>query len=80
MSLQPLVEKLVKNLVEEPDAVSVEETEDRGATLYNVTVAPNDVGRIIGKDGRVITCVRHIVGAAGSKQRTKTYVKVVTDD
>lgn len=80
MSLQPLVENLVKNLVEEPDAVTVEESEDRDATLFSVTVAPNDVGRIIGKDGRVITCVRHIVGAAGSKKRAKTYVKVVTDD
>ena len=80
MSLQPLVEKLVKNLVEEPDAVNVEEGEDRDATVFHVTVAPNDVGRIIGKDGRVITCVRHIVGAASAKKRTKTYVKVVTDD
>ena len=80
MSLQPLVENIVKNLVEEPDAVTVEETTDRGAQVYNVTVAPNDVGRIIGKDGRVITCVRHIVGAAGSKRRQKTYVKIVTED
>lgn len=80
MSLKPLVESLVKNLVEEPEAVSVEETTDRGVQLFNVTVAPNDVGRIIGKDGRVITCVRHIVGAAGSKQRQKTIVKVLTQD
>ncbi|MCH8978662.1 MAG: KH domain-containing protein [Armatimonadetes bacterium] len=80
MSLQPLVENIVKNLVEEPEAVTVEEIEDRGAQVFNVTVAPNDVGRIIGKDGRVITCVRHIVGAAGSKQRQKTYVKIVTED
>jgi predicted RNA-binding protein YlqC (UPF0109 family) len=80
MSLKPLVETLVKNLVEEPDVVNVVEENDRGTHLYNVTVAPNDVGRIIGKDGRVITCVRHIVGAAGSKKRQKTVVKVVTQD
>lgn len=80
MSLQPLVENIVKNLVEEPESVTVEEIEDRGAQVFNVTVAPNDVGRIIGKDGRVITCVRHIVGAAGAKQKQKTYVKIVTDD
>ena len=80
MSLKPLVESLVKNLVEEPDSVKVEESKDRDAQLYKVTVAPNDVGRIIGKDGRVITCVRHIVGAAGAKQRLKTVVKVQTED
>jgi predicted RNA-binding protein YlqC (UPF0109 family) len=80
MSLKPLVETLIKNLVEEPEAVNVEESSDRGATLYKVKVAPNDVGRIIGKDGRVITCVRHVVGAAGAKQRRKTVVKVETED
>jgi predicted RNA-binding protein YlqC (UPF0109 family) len=80
MSLKPLVETLVKNLVEEPDVVKVEESSDRGTKFFNVTVAPNDVGRIIGKDGRVITCVRHFVGAAGAKQRQKTIVKVVTED
>jgi predicted RNA-binding protein YlqC (UPF0109 family) len=80
MSLKPLVETLVKNLVEEPDSVTVEESKDRDAQIYKVTVAPNDVGRIIGKDGRVITCVRHVVSAAGSKQRLKTVVKVQTED
>ena len=80
MSLKPLVETLVKNLVEEPDSVAVEESKDRDAQIYKVTVAPNDVGRIIGKDGRVITCVRHVVSAAGSKQRLKTVVKVQTED
>lgn len=80
MSLKPLVENLVKNLVEEPESVSVDEINDRGTDVYNVTVAPNDVGRIIGKDGRVITCVRHVVSAAGAKNRQKTVVKIVTED
>ena len=80
MSLKPFVEALIKDLVEEPDSVNVEEADDRGVKLYNVTVAPNDVGRIIGKDGRVITCVRHVVGAAASKRREKAVVKVLTQD
>ena len=79
-SQKELVETLIKYLVEEPDSVNVTETTDRGTKLYNVTVAPNDVGRVIGKDGRVITCVRHFVAAAGSKNRQKTVVKVVTQD
>lgn len=80
MSLKPLVEHLIKSLVEEPDAVSIEESDDRGATVYGITVAPNDVGRIIGKEGRVITCVRHVVSAAGAKKQQKTFVKVLTQD
>ena len=80
MSQKQLVETIMTYLVEEPDAVNVEEATDRGTLLYNVTVAPNDVGRVIGKDGRVITCVRHFVAAAGSKNRQKTVVKVLTQD
>lgn len=80
MSLKPLVESLVKHLAEEPDSVTVEESKDRDAQLYNVRVAPNDVGRIIGKEGRVITCIRHVVSAAGAKHRLKTVVKVVAED
>jgi predicted RNA-binding protein YlqC (UPF0109 family) len=79
MSLTPMVEEIVKNCVLEPDSVSVEEAEDRGAMIYTVTVAPNDVGRIIGKDGRVISCIRQVVGAAGAKARSKAIVKVKTD-
>lgn len=80
MSLSGLVEEAVKLLVNEPEAVSVESTDDRGTTVYTVTVAPNDVGRVIGKEGRVISNVRQIVGAAGAKAKQKTVVKVKTDD
>lgn len=80
MSLKPLVEHLIKSLVEEQDAVRVEESTDRGAVVYGVTVAPNDFGRVIGKEGRVISCVRHVVGAAGAKIQKKTFVRVLNPD
>ena len=79
MSFKPLVEKVIETLVLEPEAVSVEEVEDRGAQVYHVTVAPNDVGRVIGKDGRVISCVRQLVDAAAAKAKVKAHVKVVTE-
>ncbi len=80
MSLKPLVEHLIKSLVEETESVKVEESNDRGALVYEITVAPNDVGRIIGKEGRVISCVRHVVNAAGAKKQQKAFVKVLTPD
>ncbi|MCU0317425.1 MAG: KH domain-containing protein [Fimbriimonadaceae bacterium] len=79
MSLLPLVEQTIKLIVNEPEAVTVREGQDKAATIFTVTVSPNDVGRVIGKDGRVITCIRQLVGAAGQKARQKTVVKVETN-
>ncbi len=79
MSLLPLVEQTIKLLVQDPDAVTVDESMDRGAAIFVVNVAPGDVGRVIGKDGRVISCIRQVINAAGAKARVKTVVKVVTD-
>ncbi|MCW5936040.1 MAG: KH domain-containing protein [Fimbriimonadaceae bacterium] len=79
MSLSDFVQRLVELTVLEPDSVSVQQSADRGATIYLVSVAPNDVGRVIGKDGRVITCIRQLVSAAGAKAKQRTVVKVVTE-
>lgn len=79
MAVRNLVETLVKLVVDEPDSVRVNETKDRGAIVYNVQVSSSDVGRVIGKDGRVISCIRQVVGAAGAKARLRTYVKVPTE-
>jgi len=79
MNLTPLVEKLVKNIVTEPEAVSVDAAKGPDGLVFNVTVSPNDVGKVIGKNGRVISAVRYVVSAAAAKGRQKAYVKVVTD-
>ncbi len=80
MSISGFIEKTVQLCVHEPDSVSVSETKDRGALVYQVRVAPNDVGRIIGKEGRVISSIRQVATAVGAKARTKVFVKVVTED
>ncbi len=79
MKLQPLVEYIVKSIVSEPDAVVVEERGEREGTIFLVTVAPNDVGKIIGKNGRVITSVRQFVSACAAKSRRRAMVKVNAD-
>lgn len=75
----PLIENLVQSIVAEPEAVSVEEKKDRDGTTYFVRVAPNDVGKVIGKSGRVVSAIRYVVSAAASKARLKAFVKVVTE-
>ncbi len=79
MSLSPFVAALVKEIVSSPDEVSVEEFQDRGDTVFQVTVSPEDVGRIIGRDGRVISRVRYVVAGVGQKSKLRTKVKIVAD-
>jgi len=79
MSYGPLVEHLVQSIVSDPGAVQVRETREQGALVYFVTVAPGDVGKVIGKSGRVVSAVRYLVSSAAAKSRTKAFVKVVTD-
>ena len=59
-----LIEFLVRALVEDPEAVVVEELEEDGDLVYEVTVAEGDLGRVIGKGGRVANAIRTIAKAA----------------
>ena len=69
--MRELVEFLARALVEDPDAVEVEEVEENGDLVLEVTVADDDLGRVIGKGGRVANAIRTIAKAAstGSDQR-----------
>lgn len=77
--LSGFVQRLVEAVVDVPDEVEVAQERDRRGYVYMVTVGPDDVGRVIGKQGRVISCIRQVVGAAGEKIRQKAYVKVDAD-
>ena len=59
-----LLEFLVKALVEDPEAVVVEELEEDGDLIYEITVAEEDLGRVIGKGGRIANAIRTIAKAA----------------
>jgi|688.fasta_scaffold132018_4 predicted RNA-binding protein YlqC (UPF0109 family) len=79
MQTENLVDHLVKSMVSEPDAVRVEAKAERDGTVYLVTVAAGDVGKMIGKNGRVISALRNVVGAVAAKGKKRAFVKVVTD-
>ena len=59
-----LLEFLVKALVEDPDAVEIEELEEDGDLVYEISVADGDLGRVIGKGGRVANAIRTIAKTA----------------
>jgi hypothetical protein len=72
-----LLEFLVRALVEDPDAVEVEELEDDGDLVYEISVAEDDLGRVIGKGGRVANAIRTVAKAAAVRLDRRVIVDIV---
>jgi predicted RNA-binding protein YlqC (UPF0109 family) len=76
-SLQALIEYLVKALVDIPEEVSITEVPGDEATTYEVRVASSDLGKVIGKQGRIANALRTVAKAAAMKNKRKVYVEIV---
>ncbi|MCX7798993.1 MAG: KH domain-containing protein [Fimbriimonadales bacterium] len=76
MSYRPFVELLVRQIVDQPEALTIQEEASGNTRTFHVRVAPDDVGRLIGKNGRVVSAVRALVSAVAAKNRERAYVKV----
>ena len=72
-----LIEFLVRALVEDPEAVVVEELEEDGDLVYEVTVAEDDLGRVIGKGGRVANAICTIAKAAAVRIDRRVIVDIL---
>jgi uncharacterized protein len=72
-----LLEFLVKALVEDPDAVEVEELEEDGDLIYEISVAEDDLGRVIGKGGRVANAIRTVAKAAAVRLDRRVIVDIL---
>lgn len=79
MDYRPFVETLVRSVVEKPESLEIEEELEMGARTFYVRVDPEDVGKVIGKRGQVVSAIRCVVSAVAAKSREKAYVKVVTE-
>ena len=77
VKLKNLIEYLVKELVDDPDQVNINEVPGDEATTYEVRVAPEDLGKVIGKQGRIANALRTVAKAAAMKQKKKVYVEIV---
>lgn len=73
--MKELIEYIVKSLVIDEDSVKVTETEEDDETVYHVSVAEDDMGRVIGKSGKVASSIRAIVKSISSRQHKKVFVK-----
>jgi predicted RNA-binding protein YlqC (UPF0109 family) len=74
--MKELVEVIARALVENPDEVVVIETERDGETVIELKVAPSDMGKVIGKQGRIAKAIRSVVKAAASKEDKKIIVDI----
>ena len=75
--MKELVEVIAKSLVEHPEEVAVTETENEKTILVELRVAPSDMGKVIGKQGRIAKAIRSVVKAASSKDNLKVDVEIV---
>ena len=75
--MKELVEVIAKALVEHPEQVMVSEKESDRAIVVELKVAPGDMGKVIGKQGRIAKAIRSVVKAAASKEDKKVIVDIV---
>ena len=71
-----LLEWIARRLVDEPDAVRVETEEREDAIVFHLHVAPDDVGKVIGRQGRIARALRAIVRAGGARQRRRLILEI----
>ena len=72
-----LVEHLAKSLVDQPEAVKVTQVADGKEITIHLTVAPEDMGKVIGKQGRIARAIRTVVKAAAVKENRKVTVEIM---
>jgi predicted RNA-binding protein YlqC (UPF0109 family) len=72
-----LLEHLARQLVDDPDAVSVEEVRQEGATVLQLRVAADDVGKVIGRQGRIARALRAIVRASGARSHRRVVLEIM---
>ena len=72
-----LLEELARRLVDEPDAVRVESVEEDGELVLRLHVAPDDVGKVIGRQGRIVRALRTVVRASAGRGDRRVQLEIV---
>jgi len=77
--MKELVQYLAKSLVADPSAVEVKETEREDTAVFELKVAKEDLGRVIGRQGRTAKSIRTLLNAAASKSNRKVILEIVEE-
>ena len=75
--MRQLVEEIARALVDSPDDVEVTQVDGEQTTVLELRVAPDDLGKVIGKQGRTARAMRTLVGAAGQKEHKRYVLEIL---
>lgn len=75
--MKDLIEYLVKALVDDPEQVSITEIETAESTKYEIRVASGDLGKVIGKQGKIANALRTVAKAAAMRNKRRVYLEIV---
>ncbi|MEA2627316.1 MAG: uncharacterized protein QOD06_3361 [Candidatus Binatota bacterium] len=78
--MKDLVEYVARSLVNQPDQVRVTEQNEEGTQVIELRVAPEDLGRVIGKEGRTAKALRSILNAAAARKNQRVALEIVEED
>lgn len=76
--MKELVEYIVRALVDKPDEVEIKQSDSEGLTILEIKVAADEVGKVIGKEGRIANAIRTIAKSAGARDRKRITVEIMT--
>jgi len=77
--MKALVENIVRELVDQPNEVRISETPGDSVVVLEIAVAADDIGKVIGKEGRIANAIRTVVKAAAAKKEKKVTVEIMTN-
>ncbi len=75
--LKDLVSFVARSLVDDPDAVEVQAVDEGNVMVYELTVAPTDLGKVIGKEGRTARAIRALLSASSSKSKKRAVLEIL---
>lgn len=75
--MKDMIEYLIKALVDEPEQVNITEVPGEESTTYEIRVAADDLGKVIGKQGKIANSLRTIAKAAAMKDKKRVYVEII---
>jgi predicted RNA-binding protein YlqC (UPF0109 family) len=75
--MEELIAAIARSLVDQPDAVKVSRTDDEDSVTIELTVAPEDLGKVIGKQGRTARALRSLLAASAAKTEKRTRLEIV---
>lgn len=75
--MKQLIEVITKALVKNPEQVVIKEIQDNDTWVYEITVAPEDMGKVIGKQGRIAKAIRAVVKASALRENKRVMVEII---